>query len=232
VIEGANVQRASRLIDADVENAQEEDLGEIEDLVLDPQDGRIAYAVLSFGGFLGLGEQYFAVPWAALTAKTGDDDTLILPVAKEKLQNAPGFDKNNWPDMANRQWGEKIYAYYGIQPYWESREAMRQQEGSSASATTRTGRAAQSMSGMQHGDTVTATILNVNESSRRLQLRTANGETVELKAPEGLLGGLQAGDRVEVVIQKQEQAKQSPPGPASREQPRSSRPGEKGKTQN
>jgi sporulation protein YlmC with PRC-barrel domain len=228
VTEGAKAPRASTLIGADVENAQGEDLGDIEDFVLDPQDGRVTYAVLSFGGFLGLGEKFFAVPWTALKAKVGEDDTYVLNVAKEKLTNAPGFDKNNWPDMANRQWGEEIHSYYGIPPYWESRTAMRQQEGQSTSPALRTGRTGD-MAGTQDGDTVTATILTINESTKRLQLRTSNGETVELRAPEGLLGELQAGDRVEVVIRKQDGAKASPMGPSSHE-PRSDQPGTKGKS--
>jgi sporulation protein YlmC with PRC-barrel domain len=186
-MDGIHTNRASKFIGADVENAQGEDLGQIEDLMLDPQDGRVAYAVLSFGGFLGLGEKYFAVPWKALQAKAGEDDTLILNVEKEKLTNAPGFDKNNWPDMTNRQWGEEIHTYYGVPPYWV--------------ATTRP--VGGSMTGMQASEAVTATILNVDKSTKSLQLKTANNETVELKAPEGLLGELQVGDRVEVVIRKQ-----------------------------
>jgi sporulation protein YlmC with PRC-barrel domain len=201
-MEGINTHRSSKIIGADVENAQGEDLGKIEDLVLDPQDGRVAYAVLSFGGFLGLGEKYFAVPWNALQAKVGEDDTLILNVDKEKLSNAPGFDRNNWPDMTNRQWGEEIHAYYGVQPYWI---AATRPEGSRPMTSTgaRTGPAGESMAGMQAGEAVTATILNVDKSTKSLQLRTANNEIVELKAPEGLLSDLQVGDRVEVVIRKQ-----------------------------
>jgi hypothetical protein len=83
---------------------------------------------------------------------------------------------------------------------------------------------------MQDGDAVTATILNINESTKRLQLRTSDGGTVELKAPEGLLGELQAGDRVEVVIRKHDGAKESPMGPSSRE-PRSGQPATKEKSQ-
>lgn len=196
-MDGIHTNRASKFIGADVENAQGEDLGQIEDLVLDPQDGRVAYAVLSFGGFLGLGEKYFAIPWKALQAKAGEDDTLILNVEKEKLTNAPGFDKNTWPDMTNRQWGEEIHTYYGIPPYWV---AATRPEGSMpvTPPSARTG-----MTGMQAGEAVTATILNVDKSTKSLQLKTANNETVELKAPEGLLGELQVGDRVEVVIRKQ-----------------------------
>jgi sporulation protein YlmC with PRC-barrel domain len=206
VAKGTNLPRASKLIGADVENGQGEDLGQIEDVVLDPQDGRVAYAVLSFGGFLGLGEKYFAIPWSALAAKAGDDDTLILNVDKEKLKNAPGFDRNSWPNMADRTWGREIHSYYGITPYWESRQAARQDTPAStpssrpaASTTARTG---ESM-GMTTGDAVTATVLNVDASDHRVRLQTANGKTVELKVPEALAGQLQAGDRVEVMIRKQ-----------------------------
>ena len=216
-VEGVNSYRGSKLIGADVENTQGEDLGQIEDLVFDRHDGRITYAVLSFGGFLGLGEKYFAIPWSALTAKAGEEDTLILNVDKEKLKNAPGFDKTHWPNMADRTWGQEIHTYYGVQPYWERREAMRQAGGS--------------MTGMRDGEAVTATILNVNASTKSLQLKTASGEVVELKAPEGLLSELQTGDRVEVVIRKQAKVAPAPVGQPGREQPMG-QPGEKGKSQN
>jgi sporulation protein YlmC with PRC-barrel domain len=209
---GTHLPRASKLIGADVENAQGEDLGQIEDIVLDPQDGQVAYAVLSFGGFLGLGEKYFAIPWSALTAKAGEDDTLILNVDKERLKNAPGFDKNSWPNMADRTWGQEIHSYYGVAPYWERRQALRQDAPSSTTASrpsmstgTYSGRTSESM-GMT-GEAVTATVINVNASDNRLQLQTANGKTVELKVPETLSGQLQAGDRVEVVIHKQPRAR-------------------------
>jgi sporulation protein YlmC with PRC-barrel domain len=195
---GTNLPRASKLIGTDVENGQGEDLGKIEDVVLDPQDGRVAYAVLSFGGFLGLGEKYFAVPWSALTAKAGEDDTLILNVDKEKLQNAPGFNKSNWPNMADRTWGKEIHSYYGVPPYWESRQAARQDTPPAAT----TARPSPS-TGMTASDAVPATVINVNQAAKSLQLQTANGKTVELKVPEALSGQLQAGDRVEVVIRKQ-----------------------------
>jgi sporulation protein YlmC with PRC-barrel domain len=194
VAKGTNLPRASKLIGTDVENAKGENLGKIEDVVLDPQDGRVAYAVLSFGGFLGLGEKYFAIPWSALTAKAGEDDTLILNVDQEKLKNAPGFNKSSWPNMADRTWGKEIHSYYGVAPYWESRHAARQD----APAAT-----ARPSSGMMASDAVPATVVNVNQATKSLQLQTTDGKTVELKVPEMLSGQLHAGDRVEVVIRKQ-----------------------------
>jgi sporulation protein YlmC with PRC-barrel domain len=231
-VEGVNSYRGSKLIGDDVENAQGEDLGKIEDIVFDRHDGRMTYAVLSFGGFLGLGEKYFAIPWNALTTKAGEENTLILNVDKERLKNAPGFDKNHWPNMADRTWGQEIHTYYGTQPYWE-REALRQ-EGKDplVSPTVRSGRVGESLPGMRDGEAVTATILNVNTSTKSLQLKTASGEIVELKAPEGLLSELQTGDRVEVVIRKQAKIEQSPMGQPGREQPSSGQPGDKAKSQN
>jgi hypothetical protein len=106
-----------------VKNLQGEDLGNIEDLAIDIDSGRIAYAVLSFGGFLGLGDKLFAIPWEALSLETREgvltsDRIFILNVDKERLENAPGFEKNNWPNMGDRNWGNDIYSYYGYRPYW------------------------------------------------------------------------------------------------------------------
>jgi hypothetical protein len=100
-----------------VRNLSGEDLGKIEDIMLDVSAARIAYAVLSFGGFLGMGDKLFAIPWEALSLDT-ENKCFVLDVPKSQLENAPGFDKNNWPDMADRTWGSEIYAHYGHQPYW------------------------------------------------------------------------------------------------------------------
>jgi sporulation protein YlmC with PRC-barrel domain len=113
------VLSASTLAGDHVRNPAGEDLGKLEEIMLDVPTGRIAYAVLSFGGFLGMGNKLFAVPWDALTLDE-DKKEFVLNVDKQKLENAPGFDKDNWPDMANKTWGATIYTYYGKQPYWDS----------------------------------------------------------------------------------------------------------------
>jgi sporulation protein YlmC with PRC-barrel domain len=113
------VLSASTLAGDKVRNAAGEDLGKIEELMVDVPSGRVAYAVLSFGGFLGVGNKLFAVPWDAL-ALDQENHEFILNVAKNTLENAPGFDKDNWPDMANASWGAKIYSFYGKTPYWET----------------------------------------------------------------------------------------------------------------
>jgi len=109
---------ASTLKGEDVVNAKKEKLGTIEDLVVDLDKGYIAYAVLSFGGFLGMGDKLFAIPWGALKVDT-HEKRLVLDVKKEVLERAPGFNKDSWPDMADQAWGSKIYSYYGTKPLWK-----------------------------------------------------------------------------------------------------------------
>ena len=111
------VAAKKHIIGANVVNAQNEDLGKIEDLAMDTENGRVAYAVLSFGGFMGMGDKLFAVPWNAFRFTA--DNKLLLNANKEVLKNAPGFDKNTWPDFANRSWGDNVYKHYGYKPYWE-----------------------------------------------------------------------------------------------------------------
>lgn len=111
------------LIGLRVYNASNENLGKIEDLVMDPAAGKVRYAVLSFGGFLGMGDKLFAVPWDDLKlvpkgttgAGTTKEDYYVLNVTKEALKNAPGFDKNNWPDFANANWNADVDKFYTSQ---------------------------------------------------------------------------------------------------------------------
>src|SRR6188768_1659113 len=95
-----NVLSSSSICSDHVKNTAGEDLGKIEDLMVDLDSGRIAYAVLSFGGFLKMGNKLFAIPWQALTADT-INKVFVLNVDKSVLENALGFDKDNWPDMAD-----------------------------------------------------------------------------------------------------------------------------------
>jgi hypothetical protein len=107
----------SVIIGSHVKNPQGQSLGTIQDLVVNPQDSRIAYAVLSFGGVLGLGEKRFAVPLSVLQ-RAADIDTFILEMDQERLQNAPQFNQHNWPQMTNPEWIASVYAFYGVQSYW------------------------------------------------------------------------------------------------------------------
>jgi sporulation protein YlmC with PRC-barrel domain len=112
--------RSSKAIGMDVRNPAKESLGDIQDVVLDQPTGTVAYGVLSFGGFLGMGDKLFALPWAALKIAE-DGKAFTLDVPKDRLQKAPGFAKNDWPDLNNRQWGKDIHTYYAVTPYWEVR---------------------------------------------------------------------------------------------------------------
>jgi len=108
---------AGVLVGDSVRNRSGEDLGTIEEIMIDMQSGRIAYAVLSFGGFLGIGDKLFAVPWRSLELNTAERE-FILDLDKQTLENAPGFDKDAWPDMADPLWSKELHAHYGRSPHW------------------------------------------------------------------------------------------------------------------
>lgn len=116
---GPQLMGANTLVGNDVYNTKLEDLGDIKDIMLDMQSGRVSYAVVSFGGFLGMGEKLFAVPWQALKLDT-ENKRFTLDVDKQRLESAPGFDKDNWPNMADSTWQQGIHAYYGTKPYGDS----------------------------------------------------------------------------------------------------------------
>lgn len=109
---------ASTLKGDSVRNPQNENLGKVEDLMIDLENGRIAYCVVSFGGFLGMGDKLFAVPWAAMTLDM-EDHAFILDVSKDRLKEAPGFDKDAWPDITDADMRTRVYGFYNVRPYWE-----------------------------------------------------------------------------------------------------------------
>lgn len=112
---GPELMGADTLNGNDVYNLKDEDLGDIKEIMLNMRTGRVSYAVLSFGGFLGMGEKLFAVPWEALTLDT-TNKRFVLNVEKDRLENAPGFDKDKWPNMADQTWAQSIHDFYGTQP--------------------------------------------------------------------------------------------------------------------
>jgi sporulation protein YlmC with PRC-barrel domain len=133
---GPEVMDAATLIGDSVVNDSGEDLGKIEGIMLDVQSGRIAYAVLSFGGFLGMGDKLFAIPWSALTLDT-DQECFILHVPKDRLENAPGFDKDHWPSMADAQWASDLHSYYNATPYWSDASSGIARDTRTTAGTTR-----------------------------------------------------------------------------------------------
>lgn len=112
------VLSASSLDGTTVRNLADEDVGKIKDLMIDWENGSVAYAVLTFGGFLGLGEKLFAVPLESFKFDNSDgDEYAILDINKEKLENAPGFDTDNWPKDADYTFIDSVYAHYGYDSY-------------------------------------------------------------------------------------------------------------------
>lgn len=105
------LMRASQLIGKNVENSQGENLGEIKDLVIDVNNERVFYAILEFGGFLGLGEKLFAYPVRSFNQTSADTDKLVLNVDKDKLKAAPGFARDSWPDWLT--YGKQVDKYHG-----------------------------------------------------------------------------------------------------------------------
>ena len=106
-----HLMSASTLTGDEVRNPLGENLGKVEEFMLDLPTGRIAYVVLSFGGVFGLGNKLFAVPPTVLTVNK-DDKCVVLNVDKERLKQAPGFDKNHWPDMADTRWAANVNDFY------------------------------------------------------------------------------------------------------------------------
>lgn len=117
---GPELMGADTLVGNDVFNHKDEDLGDIKEIMLDMRTGKVGYAVLSFGGFLGMGEKLFAVPWNALVLDT-KHKRFVLNVEKDRLEGAPGFDKGHWPDMSDPSWAKQIHSYYGTEPNADAR---------------------------------------------------------------------------------------------------------------
>jgi hypothetical protein len=112
---GPFLMSAGTLVGNDVRNREGEDVGQIKEIMLDMVGGKVSYAVLSFGAFLGMGEKLFAVPWNALTLDT-DDKCFLLNIERARLERAPGFHKHKWPNMADQAWVKEIHSYYGVEP--------------------------------------------------------------------------------------------------------------------
>ena len=114
---GPQVMAADTLQGDKVKNDAGEDLGEITDIMIDVPTGRVAYAVMSVGGFLGIGDKLFAIPWSAMQLDP-ENKCFRMNIAKERFEQAPGFDKDHWPTMADQRWAEDVHSFYNARPYW------------------------------------------------------------------------------------------------------------------
>ena len=105
---------ATSLMDDNVRNLKGDKLGHVKDIMIDTKTGRVEYYVLSFGGFLGMGNKLFAIPPQAIEVNT-EKERLILNVDKDRLKDAPGFDDDDWPNMADPSFRTQVYDYYGYE---------------------------------------------------------------------------------------------------------------------
>ena len=110
---------ANRLKQYDVINKIGQDMGQVQSFVIDMVAGRIAFVVVSFEGFLGISDKWFAMPWAILTW-SDENKKFILDMPKADLEKAPGMDKNNWPENIDFEMVAKTYSNFGVAPYWDS----------------------------------------------------------------------------------------------------------------
>ena len=120
--------KATSIIGTTVVNPAGETLGDVKEIVIDPRTGRVAYAVVSFGGFLGMGTKLFAIPFSALKYNVTKSEFVnneniqneyVLDISKERLKAAPGFDTDHWPLMSDEKWHRDMHKYYERLPYWE-----------------------------------------------------------------------------------------------------------------
>ncbi len=121
---GLDARETERLIGSDkvegtnVVRPNGETIGEIERVMINKRSGQVAYAVMSFGGFLGVGENYYPLPWSMLTYDENLDG-YVVDLTEEQLRAAPKLTDAEDDDMwADRKWGRSVHDYYGVQPYW------------------------------------------------------------------------------------------------------------------
>jgi sporulation protein YlmC with PRC-barrel domain len=113
----------SMLISADkvegtnVMNPAGEKLGSIEDIMIDKRSGKVAYAVMSFGGFLGFGDRHHPLPWSMLKYDTNLNG-YVVNLDKRILESAPAYGTDERVDLADEEYGRKLHDYYHVPPYW------------------------------------------------------------------------------------------------------------------
>ena len=117
------INETARLISSDkvegtaVYNRQDRKLGSVRNFMVDKVSGQVAYAIMSFGGFLGIGEKYHPLPWRVLTY----DERLggyVVDLDRDRLEGAPTYEPSYYPNWADRSYGNRIDDYYGVPSYW------------------------------------------------------------------------------------------------------------------
>jgi hypothetical protein len=118
-----DIEETNRLIASDkvegtaVYNRQDERLGTVHNFMVDKSTGHVAYVVMSFGGFLGMGESYHPLPWRVLTYDTRRGG-FVVDLDSSRLKKAPAYTATDMPNWSDRTYGTRIDDYYGVPPYW------------------------------------------------------------------------------------------------------------------
>jgi hypothetical protein len=115
--ESTSLISAGKVQDTAVYNAAGEKLGSVYDVMLDKRTGRVAYAIMSFGGFLGIGDKYHPLPWSLLNYDTAKGGYLVN-LDKRKLEGGPTYAPGSDPGWGNRDYENRLHTYYGVGPYW------------------------------------------------------------------------------------------------------------------
>ena len=108
----------NKIIGYKIKDPQNNELGEIRDVILDVNEDHIAYVIIAFGGFLGMGEDLSPVPFSALVPAV-EEEAFVLSISADKLEKAPRYSAEKMPEMDDPKWGKSIFNYYGRRPYWE-----------------------------------------------------------------------------------------------------------------
>jgi sporulation protein YlmC with PRC-barrel domain len=117
------LMKASALMDIAVMGGNQENLGKIEELAIDANNGRVIFFLVDLGGFLGIGEKSYALPWSFATFRSNEKGEvgITTPVSKEILEKAPEYDSGDWKAMVNPAWISRLYAHFHVQPYWTTK---------------------------------------------------------------------------------------------------------------
>lgn len=108
---------AEKVEGTDVYNLTGDKLGSINDVMIDKISGKVAYADMSFGGFLGIGDRHHPLPWGVLKYDTKQDG-YVVNLDKQKLEGAPTYGANDRPNWEDQKWGRTVHDYYGVPPFW------------------------------------------------------------------------------------------------------------------
>jgi hypothetical protein len=123
IIGGADIEQTNHLIASDkvegtaVYNLQDEHLGTVYNLMIDKLSGKVAYAVMSFGGFLGMGESYHPLPWKVLSYDP-QRGGFVVNLDRAKLEGAPSYTESAMPNWGDRSYGNRVDDYYGTPYFW------------------------------------------------------------------------------------------------------------------